>query len=75
MKRLDKQWYNRNQFFYYYSRQSTINDGFPNLVPNSSSSFMTGKNIPLAGIAFAGDRGITKVEVSADGGNTWKTAS
>lgn len=26
------------------------------------------------GIAFAGDRGISKVEVSTDGGNTWKTA-
>lgn len=52
-----------------------INDRFPNLVPNSSnSSFATGKNIPIAGVAFAGDRGISKVEVSVDGGNTWKTA-
>ena len=49
-----------------------INDRFPNLVPNSS--FMNGKNIPIAGIAFAGDRGISKVEVSVDGGSTWKTA-
>jgi DMSO/TMAO reductase YedYZ molybdopterin-dependent catalytic subunit len=49
-----------------------INDRFPHLVPNSS--FMTGKNIPIAGIAFAGDRGISKVEVSVDGGTTWKTA-
>ncbi|CAN5859569.1 hypothetical protein BH23THE1_BH23THE1_19730 [soil metagenome] len=52
----------------------SINDRFPNLVPSSSSVFMTGKNIPIAGIAFAGDRGISKVEVSVDGGNTWKTA-
>jgi DMSO/TMAO reductase YedYZ molybdopterin-dependent catalytic subunit len=49
-----------------------INDNFPNLVPNSS--FLNGKNIPIAGIAFAGDRGISKVEVSVDGGTTWKTA-
>ena len=49
-----------------------INDNFPNLVPNSS--FLNGKNIPVAGIAFAGDRGISKVEVSVDGGTTWKTA-
>jgi len=49
-----------------------INDTFPNLVPNSS--FLNGKNIPIAGIAFAGDRGISKVEVSVDGGTTWKTA-
>jgi DMSO/TMAO reductase YedYZ molybdopterin-dependent catalytic subunit len=30
---------------------------------------------PIAGIAFAGDRGIEKVEVSTDGGNTWTLAS
>ena len=49
-----------------------IDDRFPNLVPNSS--FLNSKNIPIAGIAFAGDRGISKVEVSVDGGTTWKTA-
>ena len=26
---------------------------------------------PIAGVAFAGDRGISKVEVSVDGGKTW----
>ena len=31
--------------------------------------------MPVAGIAFAGDRGISKVEVSIDGGSTWKSAS
>jgi DMSO/TMAO reductase YedYZ molybdopterin-dependent catalytic subunit len=31
--------------------------------------------VPIAGIAFAGDRGIEKVEVSTDGGNTWMPAS
>jgi len=31
--------------------------------------------IPIAGVAFAGDRGIEKVEVSTDGGNTWTLAS
>jgi hypothetical protein len=40
----------------------------------ADNGFMTGKNIPVAGIAFAGDRGISKVEVSVDGGQTWKTA-
>jgi Mo-co oxidoreductase dimerisation domain len=33
------------------------------------------KKVPVAGIAFAGDRGISKVEVSTDGGGTWKSAS
>jgi DMSO/TMAO reductase YedYZ molybdopterin-dependent catalytic subunit len=30
--------------------------------------------LPIAGTAFAGDRGISKVEVSTDGGNTWNPA-
>lgn len=30
--------------------------------------------IPIAGVAFAGERGISKVEVSTDGGNTWNQA-
>ena len=33
-----------------------------------------GGKVPIAGIAFAGDRGISKVEVSTDAGTTWKTA-
>jgi DMSO/TMAO reductase YedYZ molybdopterin-dependent catalytic subunit len=33
-----------------------------------------GGKVPIAGIAFAGDRGIAKIEVSTDGGTTWKTA-
>jgi DMSO/TMAO reductase YedYZ molybdopterin-dependent catalytic subunit len=30
---------------------------------------------PIAGVAFAGDREISKVEVSVDGGNTWNEAT
>jgi hypothetical protein len=38
--------------------------------PSSPSSEM----VPIAGLAFAGDRGIAKVEVSTDGAATWKEA-
>jgi len=31
--------------------------------------------LPIAGVAFAGDRGVQKVEVSTDGGNTWNEAT
>jgi len=31
-------------------------------------------SVPVAGVAFAGDRGISKVEVSTDGGKTWNQA-
>jgi DMSO/TMAO reductase YedYZ molybdopterin-dependent catalytic subunit len=35
----------------------------------------TGGEVTIGGIAFAGSRGISKVEVSADGGKTWGQAS
>src|SRR5437899_8008661 len=38
-------------------------------------SIVPGQRVPVAGIAFAGDRGISKVEVSTDGGATWKSAN
>ena len=38
--------------------------------PNSKVKAQT----TIAGIAFAGDRGIVKVEVSTDGGKTWEAA-
>ena len=33
-----------------------------------------GNKVPIAGIAFAGNVGISKVEVSMDGGNRWQEA-
>jgi DMSO/TMAO reductase YedYZ molybdopterin-dependent catalytic subunit len=41
----------------------------------STNSVTVGIKSPIAGVAFAGDRGISKVEVSTDGGNTWQNAS
>ena len=35
----------------------------------------TGGTIPVAGIAFAGARGISKVELSSDGGKSWAQAT
>ncbi len=48
-----------------------IKNRFPHLV---NENFAVDKASPIAGIAFAGDRGISKIEVSSDGGNTWKSA-
>jgi DMSO/TMAO reductase YedYZ molybdopterin-dependent catalytic subunit len=39
-----------------------------------TSSVQANSTTPIAGVAFAGDRGISKVEVSVDGGNTWNPA-
>src|SRR6516165_4864242 len=36
--------------------------------------FILGKTAELRGMAFGGDRGISKVEISTDDGKTWETA-
>jgi DMSO/TMAO reductase YedYZ molybdopterin-dependent catalytic subunit len=40
-----------------------------------TSNVQMNSSTPIAGVAFAGDRGISKVEVSVDGGNTWNEAT
>ena len=47
------------------------------IVKTTARTDTTGANVSpymLAGVAFAGDRGISKVEVSFDGGSSWKEA-
>jgi len=39
-----------------------------------SINTIVGEQIPIAGVAFAGDRGISRIQVSSDGGVTWKDA-
>jgi hypothetical protein len=51
---------------------SPLRDRFP--VPPSVTNLIAGM-VGVAGVAFAGDRGISKVEVSTDGGSTWQPAS
>ena len=41
----------------------------------STNTATIGSKSPIAGVAFAGDRGISKVEVSIDGGNTWQSVN
>jgi len=50
-------------------------DALRNRFEQLSANIATGNKSPIAGIAFAGDRGISKVEVSTDGGNTWQTTT
>src|SRR5437867_39618 len=52
--------------------QAEIRDRFRKL--DEMPSIVPGQNTPIAGIAFGGDRGISKVEVSIDDGATWKSA-
>jgi DMSO/TMAO reductase YedYZ molybdopterin-dependent catalytic subunit len=43
--------------------------------PYMESSITVGETVQMGGIAFAGNRGIQKVEVSVDGGNSWRPAT
>jgi DMSO/TMAO reductase YedYZ molybdopterin-dependent catalytic subunit len=38
----------------------------------AGASFAAGSSIPLRGIAFGGDAGVAKVELSSDGGKSWQ---
>lgn len=42
--------------------------------PSDTSSLATAKPVTVRGYAFAGERGIQKVEISTDGGTSWNTA-
>jgi DMSO/TMAO reductase YedYZ molybdopterin-dependent catalytic subunit len=43
--------------------------------PYLGSSISVGETVPMGGVAFAGNRGIQKVEVSVDGGKSWRPAT
>jgi DMSO/TMAO reductase YedYZ molybdopterin-dependent catalytic subunit len=42
--------------------------------PEGVREIARGEVLPMDGIAFAGDRGVSKVEVSTDGGRSWQEA-
>jgi len=44
-------------------------------VPRDGDEVVVGAPLTIGGIAFAGDRGISRVEVSVDGGTRWETAA
>jgi hypothetical protein len=39
-----------------------------------SKPISLGANVPLKGVAFAGNRGVSRVEISVDDGNEWREA-
>jgi len=59
-----------------WTSDATVNTGTFIVAPESSQVSVSQNNgsIILAGYAFAGDRGVSKVEVSLDNGRTWQQA-
>ncbi len=43
-------------------------------VPAADAQLPAGAPVAIGGVAFAGDRGVTRVELSPDGGQTWHEA-
>ena len=43
-------------------------------IPKSGTKFDLGSTFEIGGVAFAGDRGISRVEVTVDGGKSWQDA-
>jgi DMSO/TMAO reductase YedYZ molybdopterin-dependent catalytic subunit len=64
----------------YWQQRGWSDDAFINTmsridVPDSQHASVKPGKVEVAGIAFGGDKGISKVEVSADGGKTWQAAT
>jgi len=61
-----------------WSNDATVRTAAFVRVPQDGASVSLSQNngsVVLGGVAYAGDRGISKVEVSIDGGNTWEQAT
>jgi DMSO/TMAO reductase YedYZ molybdopterin-dependent catalytic subunit len=66
-----------NVYLGYWQERGWTNDArikTTSIIYYPSAGAQVGGSLPIAGVAFAGDRGISKVEVSTDGGNTWDIA-
>jgi DMSO/TMAO reductase YedYZ molybdopterin-dependent catalytic subunit len=64
----------------YWQERGWSDDAFINTmsridVPRSDQGKPKAGAVTVAGIAFGGDKGISKVEVSADGGTSWQAAT
>lgn len=64
----------------YWEQQGWSNEAVVNTmtridVPQASDLLAAAKPTYIAGIAYAGDRGISQVDVSTDGGQTWNIAT
>jgi DMSO/TMAO reductase YedYZ molybdopterin-dependent catalytic subunit len=62
-------WYGQRNW----SRQATVKTMSRIDVPAPEAELPPGEH-RIAGVAYAGDRGVAKVEFSADGGRSWQTA-
>ncbi len=85
---MSAKWINKIQvidsvYMGYWQTRGWTNDAAVNtlafiMVPSNGSSVNLSENqgsVILGGVAYAGNRGISRVEVSVDGGKTWKDAA
>lgn len=69
----------QGEFLGFWQRKGWTNQGQVHttaIIATPADNTVVGSaRVTLGGVAFAGDRGISAVEVSTDGGRTWKPAS
>ncbi|HZD17979.1 MAG TPA: molybdopterin-dependent oxidoreductase [Actinomycetota bacterium] len=59
----------------YWERRGWSKAAFVKTMSRVDTVVPAGPRLIVAGVAFAGDRGISKVEVSTDGGSSWEAAA
>lgn len=67
----------QGEFRGFWQQKGWTNDGRVRttaIIATPPADSVVGASVRIGGIAFAGDRGISAVEVSADGGITWRAA-
>lgn len=68
----------RGEFLGFWQQKGWTNQGQVHttaIIATPGDSSVVAGNVPIGGVAYAGDRGISAVEVSTDGGATWNAAT
>ena len=68
----------QGEYLGYWQQKGWTNQGLIHttaIIATPADSTVVGGVVHIGGIAFAGDRGISAVDVSTDGGATWKSAT
>lgn len=67
----------QGEFRGFWQQKGWTNDGRVHttaIIATPPADSVVGSSVRIGGVAFAGDRGISEVEVSTDGGTTWQAA-
>src|SRR3989304_7874580 len=67
----------QGEFRGFWQQKGWTNDGRVHttaIIATPPADSVVGSSVTIGGVAFSGDRGISAVDVSTDGGSTWRRA-